>query len=177
MDSELIYNIDSVPITLTNEKNLGRIRVFGTVVIAIGILCSVTTATLDVLVWHKGAIFPEILTTILMGIGGFVIFYKPLFQRTSIKIDEAGVHISKDGHQREYLWVDIFDAKVTTVPHFDVNTGRTTYTDYLEIGRKGDLIYNERSYCPREDFGVGANHLASIIGDGVVRWGTADVAT
>ena len=152
-------------------------RTFALAIVFILLLFVILLSLGNVFIWHRSVLLGGILTVILFIIGIMAYFYRPRSRKASITIDDLGVHILKNGYQREYPWEDISGAKVLSDPHFNVNTGRTTHTDYLEIQRKGDLVHDARSYCPREDFGVGANDLAAIIGDGVARWGSGHSAT
>jgi hypothetical protein len=167
----MYYNVDRIPIKLTNEKRAVSARSTLLIMNSILLLLMMAIGSLAAFVWHEDTRLPVALMTLLTIVGIFNLLQKSTAHISSIVIDERGLHVVKNDLVREYLWTDISGAKITSDRFVD-DLGKTRCVDYIEIRRKGELVHDPKVFCPREDFGIGPNDLESIIHDGMKRWGS-----
>lgn len=89
-----------------------------------------------------------------------------------LRIDDRGIFLTENKKTREWLW-----GEISGVHKVYITRNRLSIVN-LEIKRKASLMPHEPGHYDIEpmDFGFSTDELASIIGEGVKRWGgTAEV--
>jgi hypothetical protein len=175
------HDISEAPLEFTNDEQLGpQTTVHGCLIFLIIVGCSLSSLAIvfgghpDLKVWQTVAL--ALLPWAIAGTGFWIVRFRyspdggairPT-EKSTLRIDADGVHVSIGGRVRDYAWTDIRKASVVSVP---VTPGARLTISAVQIVRRGQILVERYSDLIDESFGVSPDELRWLIQQGVEKWG------